>query len=1104
MRCPRCSAENAAGMRFCGQCGTPLGAACPSCGAGNPPEHRFCGQCGAPLAGSADAPEIAAPEPLAKPVTARAGTARGTLPGEIKQVTVLFCDIVGSTPLTERLGPEAMRDLVSAFLETSLAEVHRYGGTAPQFTGDGFMALFGAPVTQEDHVQRALLAALAIQRALGGAGDAIKGERLDLPVRIGIHTGTVVFGPVGDRLPMQDTAIGDTANVAARLQQAAEPGAVLLSEATYRQAQSYAQVEPVGPLALKGKADPISAYRLIEVSRARAALRASTAARTTAFVDRHGDLAMLNNFFTQVENGHRQAVGIVGEPGIGKSRLLAEFRRQVTRARVTWIEGRCVSYGTAIPYSLVLDLLRSNADIVEADSPDAITDKIRARLIQAGMDAEQDSPLLLHLLGIKDAGLSPALSKPETLKSKTFDILRQISINLSGQRPLILVLEDLHWIDKVSEEFLGFVAETSVNARLLMLATYRPGYHPPWMEKSYARQIPLQPLSRDDSIHVVRLVLRAERLVELVTEEIVAKADGNPFFLEQLTLHAGEARDLRSGLMVPNTIHDVVMARIDRLPDETKDLLQIAAVIGREFSRRLIGAVWNGASPLEAQLRELTRLEFVDERLVADGTIYVFRHALTQETAYGSLLERHRRIHHGAVGHALEQLFHARTDEVAELLAFHFGRSDEAEKAIDWAMAAARKSQRSWANSEALTYFSDALRRLDALQDTPPNRLRRTDAILDQAEVNYALGRYSEHIRALEEIRDIVEEIADPPRRAAWHYWTGFLHATSGGRPDVAIEHCREAAKIASEFGLGEIDAIAQSCLTQVYMIAGRLREAIEAGERALVSFESRGNRWWAGRTLWLLTSIANYLGNWDLSLNYCTRGLEHGVALKDLRLKAVAWTRLGLVHILRGDVERGLQCCDEALALAPIPRDAAWARVVRGYGKIKSGQLDDGVPELKEALAWFETSNMRWTYVIGAVWLAEGYLGRGDRASARPLIDHVLRTSRTTGYLQYEGRACWLMGECLADEMPACAEQYIEAAMRIFEGIGAQNDLARAMVTRAGLRQSAGDLAAARQMLDQAHTIFQTLKTQVELGRVRAALALLAPAATAAPGARQ
>ena len=1085
MRCPRCSADNLAGMKFCGQCGAPLGIPCPSCGSGNPPEHRFCGQCGAPL----DAPalqEAAAREPFIPKAAAGLGTA---LPGEMKQVTVLFCDIVGSTPLTERLGAEAMRDLVSAFLAASLAEVDRYGGTAPQFTGDGFMALFGAPVTQEDHVQRALLAGLAIQRALGGTEDSRGADNLKLPVRIGIHSGPVVFGPVADRFPMDYTAIGDTANVAARIQQAAEPATILLSEATYELAQSYALVEPVGPLVLKGKADPITAYRLLDISQARAALRPSTAARRTNFVNRQSDLAVLNDVLRQVESGHQQAVDLIGEPGIGKSRLLSEFRRQLASERVTWIEGRCVSYGAAIPYLLLLDLLRSNCGIVETDTPESMIEKVRSGLERVGMNPDHDSPVLLHLLGVKDAETAPALANPEAVKAKTFGIFRQASIKLSLERPLVLVLEDLHWVDKISEEFLGFLADNIGEARILMLATYRPGYRPPWIGKSYAAQLPVQPLSRDDSFNVVRSVLNVERIIELATEEIVSKADGNPLFLEQLTLHAGEARDLRSILMVPDTIHDVVMARIDRLPDELKQLLQVASVIGREFSLRLLSAVWRGTE-LEDLLRELNHLEFIHERVVGDGIMCVFRHALTQEAAYGSLLERHRSAYHGTVGNALEELYRDRRDEVAELLALHFGRSKEAEKAADYAILAAQKSQRRWANTEALAYFSDALRLLDALPDTEPNRLRRVDAVLNQAEVKYALGRYTEHIRALEEIRSVVDETADPPRRAAWHYWTGFLHATSGGRPDVAIEHCRQAAEIASAFSLDEINAISQSCLAQVYMIGGRLHEGLEAGERALAIFETRGNRWWAGRTLWHLTAIANYLGDWEASLNYCRRGIEHGVALQDLRLKAVGWTRLGLAHIQQGDIERGLECCNEALALAPLPRDAAWARVILGYGKIKTGRLDEGIAELSEGLAWFESSHMRWTHTIGAVWLAEGYLRRGDRAGARPLIERVLATCRATGYLHYEGRACWLMSEYLTADAPATGEDHVETAMRIFESVGARNDLAKAMVTRAALRQRAGDIATARQLLEAANAIFHTLRTHGEFARVDAALA--------------
>jgi class 3 adenylate cyclase len=579
MRCFRCHADNPADVKFCGRCGAPLDLGCLSCGAVNPPESKFCGQCRATL----DTPGLAdsaAPEPyLPTPVAALGPRpARRSLPGEMKQVTVLFCDIVDSTPLTERLGPEVMRDLVNSFLETSLAEVRRYGGTAPQFRGDGFMALFGAPLAQEDHVRRALLAAVAIQRALGAGGtDA---ERLHPPVRIGIHTGPVVFGPVGGGLAMDPTVIGDTANLGARLQEAAEPGTILLSEETRVLVQGYARVEPVGALALKGKVEPIPAYRLLGVSHRRYALDAAMAARPTVFVGCGNELAILNDFLAQAESGQGRALGVVGDPGIGKSRLLAEFRRQLPEGRITWVEGRCLSYGTAIPYLLVLDVLRSNCGIGETDTPEVIADKVRGGLREVGMDPDLDGSVLLHVLGVQDVASSPVPSNPELLKSKTFEVLRNLYIKGSQRRPLVLVLEDLHWIDNISKEFIATALDDLLDTRILLLANYRPGYRPPWIEKSYGGQISLQPLSRGDSVEVVRSVVPAERLGDLLTGEILAKAEGNPFFLEQLALHA---KDLRADLMVPNTIHDVVMARIDRLPDETKQLLQTASVIGREF-----------------------------------------------------------------------------------------------------------------------------------------------------------------------------------------------------------------------------------------------------------------------------------------------------------------------------------------------------------------------------------------------------------------------------------------------------------------------------------------------------------------------------------------
>jgi class 3 adenylate cyclase/tetratricopeptide (TPR) repeat protein len=1092
MRCRRCGALSSAEMVFCGQCGAELPIPCPSCRAENPPEHKFCGQCGASLPPRRDhlprLPERSDDPPAAVQSQDKANA----LPGEIKQVTVLFCDIVNSTPLTERLGSEAMRDLVRDFLDASLGEVRRYGGTAPQFTGDGFMAIFGAPVAEEDHVRRALLAAVAIRRVLGGGEEPAVDGGLDLPVRIGIHTGPVVFGPIADEMPIEYTVIGDTANVAARLQQAAEPGWVLVSEAVQQIAQGYAHLEPIGPLNLKGKLEPIRAFRLIGVSHRRAGLRESPSPRMAAFVDRVAELAVVNHALAQVEDGRGQVIGIVGEPGIGKSRLVAEFRSQLSPERVTWVEGRCLSYGTAIPYLLALDLLRSTWGIVEGDASEAIADKVHAGLQAAGMDSEESAAVLLHLFQIKIGDSPPALSNPEAVKAKAFELLRQLSIKTSQRRTMVLLLEDLHWVDKVSEELLGLLADDVRNARILLLASYRPGYRPPWIEKSYAGQVAVQPLSRSDSVEMVRSVLHAERLVERVTEEIVATADGNPFFLEQLALHAGEVGPLRANPLVPETVHDVVMARIDRLPDEGKRLLQTAAVIGREFSLRLLRPIWQGAGSLENHLRELCRLEFIDERGAADEAVFVFRHALTQETAYASLLERQRRARHGVVGRALEDLYCGRADEVAELLALHFGRSNEGEKAVDYAILAAEKSQRRWANNEALGYFDDALHRLDLLADTAGNRRRRIDAVIKQAEVKFALGRHAEHVEALDRIRGLVDESGDPRRLATWHYWRGFLHVLTAGRPEIAIDHCHRAASLAANADIGDVKAFAESCLAQVYLIAGRLRDAIAAGERALSSFEARGDLGWACRTIWHLHPAALALGEWGAAIDYCRRALEHAVTLDDPRFKVVGLWRTGAAHVHRGDARQGIEYCNEALALDALPFDAAMAKAVRGYGEVKAGEVDAGIADLREAVAWFENFRLGYTYARYATWLAEGHLRRGDPAAAQSLIRNLLKVCRDGGYRHLEGVALWLMAECLAIDDAAAAEPCADAAMEILEEVDARNDLARAAITRAALRQASGDVAAARADLARSDAIFRHLGTLAEPARVAAACAAL------------
>ncbi|MGH9364607.1 MAG: ATP-binding protein, partial [Thermoanaerobaculia bacterium] len=559
-------------------------------------------------------------------------------------------------------------------------------------------------------------------------------------------------------------------------------------------------------------------------------------------------------------------------------------------------------------------------------------------------------------------------------------MLRDLFLGASESTPVILIVENLHWVDASSEEVLAHLAAGLPNHRVLLVLSTRPGSAAPWLTPPLSETITVEGLGAGEVQGMVRTLLAAEEVSEQLFKILVERSEGNPLYVEEIlrqlqetggiVIEDGEARLSRGDVTVPATIQDIIAARVDRLAEPLKHTLQGAAVIGRRFGISLLSRILEvTGDQVGGYLRDLHGLDFVFPSGLEPELMHSFKHALTQDVVYAGVLERRRRQHHAAAGHGLEELYAGRTDEVVELLAHHFGRSAEAEKAVDYVILAAEKAQRRWANTEALAYFDDALKRLSTMPDTEPNRLRRIDAVIKQGEVKFALGRQAEHIQALEGIREVVEGIADMRRRAAWYYWTGFLHSLTGARPDVAIGYCRQALAIAESAALDDIKAFTQCCLAQVGTMAGELREAVDAGEHALEFFEARGNVWWACRTLWALISATNVMGEWERGLEYCRRALEHGQAVNDLRLKVAGWWRTGSTHVQRGDVDAGLRCCEEALALSPIPFDAANIKAVRGYGLVKAGKTEAGIAELTEALSWLDQSHLGYFRAFYGLW---------------------------------------------------------------------------------------------------------------------------------------
>ena len=683
MTCVQCEAVSREGARFCESCGVALLVACPHCGASASAGARFCRQCGGAVAGAIDTGAPYTPRHLADLVR----TSRGAREGERKQVTVLFCTLAGAAGLAESVGAERMHALLERFFEVARAEIQRFEGTINQYLEDGFMALFGAPIAREDHARRAVLAALGLQRA-------VEAEDPPLAARIGINTGPVVVGAIGDGRRMDYTAVGDTTNVASRLEEAASPGDILVGESTARLAQGYVRLEAMPSLAVKGKAAPVAARRVLGHGTRRSRLDEAAGRALTDFVGREDELAHLAALLERAESGRGQVLGVVGEPGVGKSRLLREFRRRLAERPITWLEGHCVPYGGAMPYLPVLEIIRQNCGLAEDDRPETMTAKVRAGLREVGLDADAGAPYLLHLLGLKDGAEAIAAHPPEALKARTFELLRRMTLGGSRRRPLVIVVEDLHWVDAISEEYAASLVERVSAAPILLIFTYRPGYLPRWGDRSSGTQLALAPLGPAESRRVVAAAATGAALDAEVAEDILEKAEGNPLFLEELARVAVDGGAGGPGTGVPDTVQDVLSARVDRLPEPARRLLQCAAVIGRQFSGRLLRAVWDDPAGLDDALRELGRLELLEERVGVGEPTFVFKHALVHEVIYDSILERHRRAAHARVARALEDFYAGRLDEVLELLAHHCARGDDGERAMEYSRLAAAKAHR--------------------------------------------------------------------------------------------------------------------------------------------------------------------------------------------------------------------------------------------------------------------------------------------------------------------------------------------------------------------------------------------------------------------------
>ena len=947
-----------------------------------------------------------------------------------------------------------------------------FGGVVLQRAPALLMVVFGIPRALEQLPQRTVQAALAIRHLVTSGAPA--GDAEPRPeVRMGIHLGAaLVDGQAGDSA-VRLLGLGETLSLPVRLLGHAGPGDILVSSQVGRLIDDGFELEarplPPGP----GGADQPGAYAVLGASRG--GPEATSGQAASRLVGREREQATLLALLADLEAGRGRVAGIVGEPGMGKSRLLAELRQRTAERGVTYLEGRCFAYGRTIPYLPVVDLLRQHCDVAEADPPEVVAERVRTSLEAAAMAADEAAPFLLRLLGGRAGTERLDALSPEAIKVRTFDALRDLIVRASRQRPLVIVVEDVHWIDSTSEEFVASLARGLAGAPVLLLATYRPGVRPPWMDDADATEIRLEPLSTEDSLCLVRSVFRTDAVAEPIARPILEKAEGNPFFLEELARAVVERGEPTLALAVPATIQEVLMARIDRLPNALRRLLQTASVLGREVPIRLLRGVLEEPADLDRDLRELARLEFLVARTGVEEPVYTFKHALIQDVVYRSLLPTHRQALHAAAGRALERLYTGRLDDVYDRLAYHYSKTTESEKAVTYLVCLADRAVRGHAHAEAVAALEEALVHVERLPSETRDA-RRLAILLQLAQSFCFLGRFRESLDLLLPEQARVDGLADPALAGPYYAVLGRIYdlladhdgaTRSAERAIVHATRCRDDATMGK----------AHYVLALEGYWTGKPHLGIEHSRQAVSRLEKTPERYWLGQAYRVLGFNYALIGAFDAALEAEARAEAIGEAIGNPHLSSHATWGAGWIEATRGEWAAGIDACQRGLERSLEPGNAALALGYLGAAYLEHADPARAIDVLEQAVCQVARFGFRRAEGWFTAFLAEACRigGRLDRARelARRALDISSETRSAPG-IAWAQRTLARLAE--ADGRPHDAERELTAALDTFAAIGASFEVGRTHLALAELSWALGRAPAAARHLSEARRIFDAL----------------------------
>src|SRR6266511_3253241 len=1111
MPCAQCRQDNPLGAKFCSGCGGRLEVLCPACGHPNLPGGRFCNECGQPAppahAGPATAsPQVYTPRYLAERIL----TSRHALEGERKQVTVLFADMKGSLELLADRDPEEARKILDPVLERMMEAVHRYEGTVNQVMGDGIMALFGAPLAHEDHAVRACYAALRMQEAMKRyADDTRRSHGVEVQIRVGLNSGEVVVRSVGSDLRMDYTAVGQTTHLAARMEQLAPPGTVRLTGETVRLAEGYVEVRSLGPIPVKGLPNPIEIFELTGAGTARTRLQAAALRGLTRFVGRDAEVEHLRRVLGQAGAGRGQVVAIVGEAGVGKSRLDYEFTHSHRVQDWLILEASSVSYGKATSYLPVIDLLKGYFKIGDRDDHREMRAKVLGRVLGLDRALEPLLPPLLALLDVpvEDAGWQN-LDPPER-RQRTLDAVKRLLLRESQVQPLLVVFEDLHWVDGETQALLDSLVESLGSARLLLLVNYRPEYEHRWGSKTAYSQLRLDSLPAESAAELLAALLGPNPGLVSLTQTLVKR--GNPFFLEETVRTlvetgalAGERGAYRltrpvDALQVPATVQAILAARIDRLPAEEKRLLQAASVIGKDVPYALLAAI--AEQPEEALRRGLAHLqeaEFLYETRLFPDLEYTFKHALTHDVAYSGLLGERRRELHAAVAAAIERLHADRLVEHVERLAQHARQGEVWDKAVRYLRQAGAKLFLRSAHREAITCFEQALDALRRLPETPDAIAESLDIRFDLRNALSPLGETGRMGALLDEAEALAEAVGDQRRlgraltnKVVQFGWAGdFAAALQAGLRALAIAESQ--ADVA-------IQVVANGYLGRVYVSRGECREGIMHCEAAValipegLAQERFGDD--AIQGSWARDTLARALGALGRFAEAFGRLREAmQIAEEAGHVYPLLFPRLGLgtLKLDQGDfagavapLERGLDLC--RTREAPwLLHDFAWALGAAYHG---TGRRAEGIALMEDAARGFagRTAPLAgWPGRVGA--LGGAYLLDGRLADATRIAQDGLAAARQRGERGVEGQLLRLLGDIAAhpDRVEVdTAEAHYRKALGLAEELGMRPLVAHCHTGLAKLYRRTGKRQEAQEHFGKATAMYREMDMRFWLERV-------------------